>query len=414
MKRFAALRAQARTAMQHPLFLAIYAPSLIFAFAFGMLTPIMPLYAASFEVSYGLVGLVLSGNALGSLLGDVPAGLLLRRLGVRRVMLLGIAGLVLATLALFWAQSVAVVVALRLLAGFCQAMWGVARHSLLAEAVNIGARGRSIAAFGGLGRIGRFAGPALGGAAAGAFGLRAPFLVFGGLGVLILLITWRYLENVPVIATPPNTQHGGRLLATVREQARVLVTVGAGQTFAQMIRSGWRTLLPLYGADVLGLDVEAIGLLMSALSAVDMSLFVPTGIIMDRWGRKYAVVPSFSIQALGMALVPLTTGLPGLLAAALIIGFGNGLGSGTMMTLGADLAPPGARGEFLGVWRLIGDGGGMSGPLVVGVVADAFALPVAALVVAGCGLTAAAIFGLLMPETLRRDTRAPTVQAADR
>ena len=121
-----------------------------------------------------------------------------------------------------------------------------------------------------------------------------------------------------------------------------------------IVRSGWSAIIPLYGADVLGLQAAEIGLIVSLISALDMSLFYPTGMIMDRLGRKWAIVPSFSIQSIGLVLVAAATGPLGLLLAGLVIGFGNGLGAGTMMTLGADLAPPGAREEFLGVWRLIG------------------------------------------------------------
>ena len=67
-----------------------------------------------------------------------------------------------------------------------------------------------------------------------------------------------------------------------------------------------------------------------------------------------------------------------LLLPASLLGFGNGLSSGAMMTLGADLAPRDALSEFLGLWRLIGDGGRMSGPVCVGYVADFLGLSPAA------------------------------------
>ena len=85
-----------------------------------------------------------------------------------------------------------------------------------------------------------------------------------------------------------------------------------------------------------------------------------------------------------------------------MIGIGNGLGSGSMMTLGSDLSPAGSRGEFLGVWRLIGDLGHTGAPLVVGVVADVLLLSLAIWVIAGSGLLAASIFTFLVPETLQR------------
>ncbi|MCC6791843.1 MAG: MFS transporter, partial [Thermomicrobiales bacterium] len=95
-----------------------------------------------------------------------------------------------------------------------------------------------------------------------------------------------------------------------------------------------------------------------------------------------------------------------LLAAAAVIGFGNGLGSGTMMTLGADLAPEGATGEFLGVWRLIGDAGAFVGPVAVGILASAAGLRGSAVLLAAFGAIAALVLAFLVEET-RQATVAP-------
>ena len=169
-----------------------------------------------------------------------------------------------------------------------------------------------------------------------------------------------------------------------------------------MIRASRQVLIPLYGANTLGLELQAVGLIMSLSSFIDLSMFYPAGVLMDRLGRKYAIVPCFFLQAVGMAVLPLTTSAAGLLVAAAVIGLGNGLGSGTMMTLGADLAPKEALGEFLGVWRLIGDGGSMGAPLAVGAIADLLSLSTAALVMAGVGGAAVAVFAFKVPETLER------------
>ncbi len=70
-----------------------------------------------------------------------------------------------------------------------------------------------------------------------------------------------------------------------------------------------------------------------------MVMFAPAGWLMDHLGRKAAIVPSFTIQAVGMAFIPLTGDFVGLLACATAIGLGNGLSSGAMMVLGSGLAP---------------------------------------------------------------------------
>lgn len=219
-----------------------------------------------------------------------------------------------------------------------------------------------------------------------------------------MLLIFFFLENDHAGPSRPDTPepHRGHLLAVLKNHRRIFLIAGAAQLFAQMIRAGRQAILPLYGADTIGLDVATIGVVISAGTALDVLMVYPAGILMDKFGRKWAIVPCFAIQAFGMLLVPFSSDVTGLLLAALIMGFGNGLGSGTMMTVGADLAPAESHGEFLGVWRLIGDIGVSGGPMVVGIVADIVVLPAAALVMTGAGLAAALIFGLFVPETLEK------------
>ena len=113
---------------------------------------------------------------------------------------------------------------------------------------------------------------------------------------------------------------------------------------------------------------------------------------------KYAIVPSFTLQALGLLIIPFTGGFAGLLLAA-ITGIGNSLSSGTMMTLGSNLTPEDSLGEFLGLWRLIGGSGFTGGPVIVGVIADGLALASAAVVMAVVGLASAGLFAFGVPET---------------
>lgn len=193
-----------------------------------------------------------------------------------------------------------------------------------------------------------------------------------------------------------------------RSHYQDLATAGTAQVFAQMIRRGREIVIPLYGASVLGLDVAAVGVIISIAAAIDVSLFVPAGYLMDKHGRKFAAVPSFLILGIGMALVPFARDYYGLLVATCVMAFGNGLGSGTMMTLGADLAPKEASGEFFGLWRLIGDAGSASGPIVVGSIADVLGLSFAAFTLAGVGLIAAGTLAVFVRETLQpHQPRAP-------
>jgi MFS family permease len=386
----------------NPLILTFYLPSFLFSFSIALLAPVLPLYATELASSYGLAGLVLAGESLGSLLSDLPAGLLLSRLGLKRSMTMGAATILLSTVMLFWVDSVASALGCRLLAGFGNALFGVARHAYISSEAGVDRRGRTLALFGGVNRIGRFAGPAIGGMVAASYGLRAPFLVFGLVGALVPAVLTLFLPGTSETRPSPTPSTTGRLWETVRSHRSLLAAAGTGQLLVQAVRAGRQVIIPLYAADVLNLDAGSIGLILSAASAVDMMLFYPTGLIMDRWGRKAAIVPAFVIQALSLALVPFAGSMSALMAVATLGGLGNGLSSGTMMTLGADLAPAGARGEFLGVWRLIGDMGFSGSPIVVGAIADLVTLQAGSWMGCAVGCCAAAVFYFLVPETLSK------------
>ena len=130
-------------------------------------------------------------------------------------------------------------------------------------------------------------------------------------------------------------------------------------------------------------------------------MFAPAGIVMDKWGRKWMSVPSCIFFAFGFALLPLSNDVITFTLVSLLTGFANGLGSGSLMTLGADLAPKLNTGEFLGIWRLMGDMGAASGPIVVGQVAI-ISLSLSSILVALLSLGGAFLFIFGVPETLKK------------
>jgi MFS family permease len=396
-----------RKLVRDPLILPFYVPAVAVFLGYGLMIPVLPYYAESFGVSYGWVGAVTSAQALGMLVTDLPSGLLLRRLGQKRAMLLGLGLMVIMRAGFYWAGSIQEAFIYRFISGFGVALFGVARHAYISEHAEVASRGRAMALFGGLNRVGKFVGPLIGGYVAVAAGLRVPFIVSGLISLPAVICVAAFVPGKGAARRKPHVDStaGGakRLWTVVRKQAALLAPAGLGQIFVQMIRSGRDTVIPLYAAGILGLDVDQVGLMLSIAAAIEMTMFIPAGWLMDNLGRKYSYVPSFGIQAVAMACVPLTGSFAGLLVCASVLGAANGLSSGGMMTLGADLAPAEMRAEFLGVWRLIGDVGGTGGPAAVGFVADALTLPAAALTLAAAGLLAALIFGFLLPETLKSD-----------
>jgi MFS family permease len=353
-----------------------------------------------------MVGLIVAGQALGRLLGDLPAGMIQGRIGQKRSLAAGIVVMLISTALLFWANSIPMVLALRLITGFGQAMTAVARTSYIATVTATGERGRSVSLLGGAVRAGLFIGPVIGGSLAVMGSLRTPFLVYGAIMIAALALFTVFTPSTrPSSAADRHIQRYSRsLVSTISTSRRSLLTAGTGQMFFFLIRKAPREIIiPLFAAEVLGLNAQSIGMIISVSAALDMTLFYPAGWIMDRFGRKYAIVMSLLGLAIGTVLIPFVGSYTGLLLVGLLIGFGNGIGSGTMTTLGADLAPAAAREEFISLWQLIGDTGQAGAPLVVGWIADLLTLSTSPWVVAGIGLAGALVFTFGVQETLVKE-----------
>ncbi len=395
------------------LILAVYGPTALLAFAQGAIVLALPLLANDVSDAYSYASLIVAAAAFGTLLADVPTGTVMIRLGLRRTMLIGSVVVAISTFLLAAPLGSNFLLVARLAAGVGTALWGLSRYTFITQQVPPELRGRTIASFGGINRVGVFAGPLLAGWLITAWDLRASFLLAGGLATLACVAAFLWIPDDAKVESGDrrDASHTGELAGTWRalagRRADVLFA-SAGQVLAQVVRQGRHFLIPLYGVEVLSLDAFQVGLVMTTSAVIDMSLFGPAGYLMDRFGRKFAIIPSFSLMAVGLAMIPFTDGLGGLLFAGVVIGLGNGLGSGTMMTLGADFAPAGYTSTFLSVWRFIGDTGQMLGPIMVGVVAQAFTLRQSAWVLALCSAACALMLYFLVRETREDSDRADT------
>lgn len=382
--------------------LPVYLPTLLLAFGQGLTVYTLPLYAKSLGGNLVLVGAVVAAAGLGTFLTDLPAGMLTSRFGRGPLMLVGTGSSAISAILIGLIHTMPALVLLRVVAGAGGSIWQLSRMAYVTDVTAPAQRGRVLSTFGGVNRAGTFAGPIIGGFIAGRFGLASPFLVAGVAGLGATLLSLQVIRRATVTGTTPGRRMRWNVVGTVvRTHSRDLVTAGSAQFFAQIIRAGRQLIVPLYASSVLGLGVEIIGVIGTISAAIDMVMFLPAGLLMDRLGRKFASVPSFILLSLGMALIPLVHNAPELVLVTTLMGFGNGLGSGAMMTLGADLAPREMLGEFLGVWRLIGDAGTSIGPLLVGDIAHAVGLGSAALTLAAVGALSAATIVAFVRETLR-------------
>ena len=225
------------------------------------------------------MGLVLGMQGVGVLIADVPAGILIERTGRKSSMLIGAAVVGLSTLAVGLAHTVLELLVYQLITGIGSALWTIARYTYLTDAVPIEERGRSLAMFGGVSRIGTFLGPAIGGFIGKHYGLSAPFFACAaimGVNFLFCLLFIHETKRASVVG--PRRLHLKQFIDILKTHHRALLTAGMGQICVQTLRAGRRIIIILYGRDVIGLDRQTVGLIFSLSSFIDMVMFPVAGI----------------------------------------------------------------------------------------------------------------------------------------
>lgn len=383
------------------LIFSVYLPTFLFSIGQGAVLPITPLFALELGASVATAAVVMGLRGLGLILFDLPSGVIVSRFGDKGAMVIGTAMVAVVALGASMTRSVAVLSALMLVMGGGWAFWQVARLAYVSEITPNEQRGRAVSLVGGVTRAGNFVGPILGGFLGKYYGLESAFYAQAVMGLAASAMMFVVVRESSGSEDLGGHGMGGRLIATIVKHREIFLSAGFSVIALQLLRQGRPVFLPLWG-NAIGLDVAEIGLIFGISSFLDTWLFYPVGYVMDRWGRKWASIPSLLTLTLGFLILPATSEVYGFALVAILMGIGNGLGAGMVMTLGADFAPVDRRGEFLGVWRFIGDLGVAGGPFIVSVVVGMASLGTASILSAGLGFAGAAVMWLLVPETLRR------------
>jgi MFS family permease len=382
----------------------VYVPSALFGIGEGAIAPVMAIVAAQLGASFAVASLVVGTMGIGRVLSDVPAGMLAERIGDRRTMLCSVVLSMISVSVCLLAVDVWMLAIGAAGLGGARAGFGLARHAYMTVVIPYVLRARALSTLGGLQRAGLFVGPLCGGAAitvmgtAGAFWIAMASSVLAGIALAVV--------RDPEVHDPAPS-HAAPTAQVLREHLPVLRTLGSAAMLAGIVRASRQVVIPLWGSHI-GLDPALISVIFGLSGAVDMLLFYPAGVVMDRAGRNWVAVPSMLIIGIAHFLLPLTDSALGLGAVALVMGFGNGMSAGVIAVVGSDASPEVGRSAFLGAWRLCADVGNGAGPLLIGAIAAAASLTPAILTTGAIGGLAAAAFARWVPQHTRKPPPADT------
>lgn len=347
----------------------LVAAAFVIAVGYGLISPVLPAYARSFNVGVAAASVIVSAFAFFRLLFAPAGGTLVGRLGERPVYLIGLLIVAASTGATAFAQDYTQLLIYRGLGGIGSVMFTVSAMALLVRLSPPGQRGVTSSMYSSAFLLGGMLGPALGGALAG-YGMRVPFIVYAVALLVAAAVVAVFLRTETGIVTTSGPQ---RIAMRVRE---ALGSRGYRAALASSFANGCSNfgvrvaVLPQFvvlvhkGAWVAGaaLAVSAVG------TAITLQVSGPAA---DRVGRRPLVLAGLIVSAAGFGAFGLVHSLIPMFAMCVITGIGAGLiNPGQQATVADVIGQQRSGGKALAAFQMCQDSGAIIGPVVIGLVAD--------------------------------------------
>lgn len=345
------------------------AAAFLIALGFGLVAPVLPQFATTFDVGATAAAVIVSIFAFMRLVFAPAGGQLIVRFGERSVYVSGLLIVAASTAACAFAQNYWQLLIFRGLGGAGSVMFTVAAMGLLIRLAPPERRGQVSGAYASAFLIGSVLGPVAGGLLAG-FGLRVPFLVYAAALLLAAVVVRTMLTVTNQKDDEPGHAPAMTLKEAIRDSAyRAAVFSSFG--------NGWVTFgvrmatIPLFATAVLQSRPETAAWALAVFAMGNALALTFSGRLSDSWGRKPLLIPGLVITGAATGVIGITGDLVAFLAASAVAGFGSGLLGPAQQAAVADvIGRDRSGGRVLAVFQMAADTGAIIGPVVAGLLAD--------------------------------------------
>jgi MFS family permease len=407
-------RVTLRSILTDPLVGPIIGIVFVLLAGFGLVFPILPLFARSFGVGNDGAGLLIATFGFARLFGDLIGGTIVDRRGERWTAIVGMSFLAVCSTATGAAPNFVAAVVLWGLAGVGSAIVFASLFSYILKAAPDDRVARTLSFFYGAFNVGVIAGGAAGGFIADAFSLEAPLYAYSVILIVGIVVYLRYVPRLPasssadapVVAVPEAAtveapRPSGRVVRDLLRVPGFLTTLFLNLTYLWIVAALFNTLVPLFAHDEIGMSTSAIGTMFAVGVAVEFLVLFPAGALADRYGRRAVMLPS--LAGLGVTTVLLGTPTSALLLTVLLAALAvcSGFAGVPPAAMLSDIVPSEQSGRGVGAFRFCGDIGFFLGPLIAGAASKSFGFE-AAFAITAVVPAIAMILTLRTGETLRR------------
>lgn len=343
----------------------------IIALGYGLIAPLIPQFARSFDVSLAAASAVVSVFAGSRLIFAPVSGRLIDRFTERSTYLVGLVVVGVSTGLVAFAQNYHTVLILRGIAGLGSTMFTISAMGLIVKLAPPDIRGRANSVYASAFLIGNIIGPVIG-AALSVLGMRIPFVIYGGAVLLAALLVWHLMPaHSPALEDAEHEQKRPLRFRDVMKLSSYRAVLVSG------FYNGWSNIgvrvatLPLFASAIFAHGSSVSALAIAAFAAGNAIVMQFSGSLADRHGRKPLIVSGLVVNGFFTVSLGLTHTVPALLITSALAGAGAGLFNPAQQSVIGDvIGKERSGGKVLANFQMAQDLGAITGPIVVGLLAE--------------------------------------------
>lgn len=348
----------------------LIAAAFVIAIGFGLITPVLPSFARSFDVGVTASSIIVSAFAFFRLVFAPAGGRLIAKFGERPIYITGLLIVAISTGATAFAQSYWQVLLFRSLGGIGSTMFTVSAVALIVRLAPPTIRGRVSSAYGSAFLLGGIGGPVLGGLL-GNLGLRIPFLVYA---VALVIAAAIVAAMIRTEALRPAADAPQRAVFTVRE---ALQDSAYRASMGSAVANGWanfgvrNAILPLFATAVILDEPWVAGAALAVFAAGNAVGLTFSGRLSDRIGRRPFIIGGLLVSGLATMITGWVGTLPLLILVSAVAGLGAGVLNPAQQASIADIVRHDRNGgPAIAAVQMSSDLGSIIGPIIAGVLVD--------------------------------------------
>ncbi|MBD1885829.1 MFS transporter [Microcoleus vaginatus] len=326
--------------------LTLFTAGLLFWSSLASLLPTLPLYVQFVGGTKQQIGFVMGAFAIGLLLSRPQLGKIADSRGRKQVLLLGASVAAIAPLGYLLAQSIPLLLLIRVFHGISIAAFTTAYSALVTDLSPPGKRGELIGYMSLVNPIGLAVGPAIGGFVQAWVGYTPLFAMSAAFAAMAVFFTCKIAEPnfedltlSDSLSDDKNSQKYWEMLWNPRVRIPALVLLVVGLVFGTL-----STFMPLFLQETKA-NLNP-GLFYSTAAIASFGIRLLTGRASDKYGRGLFISGGLICYAVSMLLLYFANNSSAFLIAALVEGCAGGTVLPMMVTLMSDRCEPYERGRL--------------------------------------------------------------------